>query len=232
MVTFAPILKYDRLPLTQIIKDLLSLGKQAFGANVEIEFAVNIPKDASKPKEFNFLQIRPMVVGREALQVDADERTDALCFSCHTIGNGLHKNIHDIIFVNPETFELQESVQIAQEIGELNSLLFKEGRRCILIGFGRMGTTDRWLGIPLIWAQMSQAQIIVEVDRKDLRPEPSLGSHFFHNLTATNMGYFHIQYDNVAEGKLDWDWLLSQPAAAPDEVCQADSAGGSFRGPN
>ena len=159
LVTFAPILKYNRLPLTQIIKDLLSLGKQSFGANVEIEFAVNIPKDPNKPKEFNFLQIRPMVVGREALQVNLDDREEALCFSCRTIGNGLHKNIHDIIFVNPETFTIQDSVQIADEIGELNSILFKEGRRCILIGFGRMGTSDRWLGIPLTWAQMSQAQI-------------------------------------------------------------------------
>lgn len=211
IVTFAPILKYDRLPLTQIIKDLLNLGKQSFGANVEIEFAVNIPKDKTKPKEFNFLQIRPMVVGREALQVNLDETADTLCFSRHTIGNGFHQNIHDIIFVNPETFNVQDSVKIADEIGELNGILFKEGRRCILIGFGRMGTSDRWLGIPLTWAQMSQAQIIVEVDRKDLRPEPSLGSHFFHNLTATNMGYFHIQYDNATEGKVDWDWLLQQP---------------------
>jgi hypothetical protein len=74
-----------------------------------------------------------------------------------------------------------------------------------------VGTSDRWLGIPLSWSQMSRAQVIVEVDRKDLRPEPSLGSHFFHNLTATNMGYFHIQYNNEQEARIDWDWLLSQP---------------------
>jgi hypothetical protein len=211
LVTFAPILKYNRLPLTQIINDLLSLGMKSFGANVEIEFAVNIPRDKSKPKEFNFLQIRPMVIGREALQVNLDEPRESWCFSQRTIGNGFFQSIHDIIFVNPETFQLQDSVQIASEIGELNNLLFKEGRRCILIGFGRMGTSDRWLGIPLSWEQMSQALIIVEVDRKDLRPEPSLGSHFFHNLTATNMGYFHIQYDNEDQGKVDWDWLLNQP---------------------
>lgn len=211
IVTFAPILKYNRLPLTQIITDLMSLGQKAFGANVEIEFAVNIPLDNSKPKEFNFLQIRPMVVGREALQINFDEPGESWCFSKRTIGNGLYENIHDIIYVDPEAFQLSDSVQIAHEIGELNSMLFHEGRRCILVGFGRMGTTDRWLGIPLTWEQMSQALIIVEVDRKDLRPEPSLGSHFFHNLTATSMGYFHIQYDNDAAGKLDWDWLVSQP---------------------
>jgi hypothetical protein len=211
LVTFAPILKYDRLPLTQVINDLLSLGKRSFGANVEIEFAVNIPKDTTKPKEFNFLQIRPMVIGREALQVNLDEPREAWCFSQRTIGNNFFQSIHDIIFVNPATFQLQDSMQIAREIGELNQLLAKTGRRCILIGFGRMGTTDRWLGIPLAWEQMSQALIIVEVDRQELRPEPSLGSHFFHNLTATNMGYFHIPYDNEAQGKIDWDWLLSLP---------------------
>jgi hypothetical protein len=211
LVTFTPILKYNRLPLTQIIKDLLRLGKQSFGTDVEIEFAVNLPKDKSKPKEFNFLQIRPMVVGREAQQVNLEDAGEAWCFSRRTIGNGVYQNIQDIIFIDPETFSLQDTNQIAKEISELNKLLFKEGRRCILIGFGRMGTSDRWLGIPLTWEQMSQAMVIVEIDRKDLRPEPSLGSHFFHNLTATNMGYFHIQYDNEPEGRLDWAWLLEQP---------------------
>jgi CheY-like chemotaxis protein len=211
LVTFSPILKYNRLPLTNIIKDLLRLGKQSFGADVEIEFAVNIPKDKNKPKEFYFLQIRPMVVGREALQVKLDDQREALCSSHRTIGNGLFQNIHDIIFVNPKTFELKDSMQIAHEIGELNNILFKEGRRCILIGFGRVGTSDRWLGIPLTWSQMSQAHVIVEVDRMDLHPEPSLASHFFHNLTATNMGYFHIKYNHEPEDQMDWNWLLGQP---------------------
>ncbi|EGO65931.1 PEP/pyruvate-binding domain-containing protein [Acetonema longum] len=211
LVTFAPILKYGQLPLTQVINDLLNLGKKSFGANVEIEFAVNIPRDPSKPKEFNFLQIRPMVIGRETLQVTLDEPKDSWCFSQRTIGNNFFQNIRDIIFVKPETFQLQNSPQIANEIGALNRILSLAGRRCILIGFGRMGTTDRWLGIPLTWEQMSQARIIVEVDRKELRPEPSLGSHFFHNLTATNMGYFHIPYNDEIQGKIDWDWLLSLP---------------------
>ena len=211
IVTFAPILKYNRLPLTQIITDLLQLGKEAFGSHVEIEFAVHIPKDKKKPKEFNFLQIRPMVVGREAFQVNFDETVESWCFSRRTIGNGLYENIQNIIFVDYDAFQLGDSVQIASEIGELNKILVEERQRCILIGFGRVGTTDRWLGIPLAWEQMSQALIIVEVDRKDLRPEPSLGSHFFHNLTATNMGYFHIQYDNESEGRLDWEWLQNQP---------------------
>lgn len=217
LVTFSSILKYNRLPLINIIKDLLQLGKQSFGSDVEIEFAVNIPKDNNKPKEFYFLQIRPMVVGREAVQVKFDDPREILCCSHRTIGNGFYQNIHDIIFVDPATFALKDSIQIAREIGKLNHLLFKEERRCILIGFGRVGTSDRWLGIPLTWSQMSQAHIIVEVDSKDLHPEPSLGSHFFHNLTATHMGYFHIQYNNENEARIDWDWLLSQPVLQQTE---------------
>lgn len=210
LVTFAPILKYDRLPLTRIIQDLMLMGKKAFGSDVEIEFAVNIPKDNNKPKEFNFLQIRPIVVGREAHQVNLEEKTETWCYSERTIGNGYFDNIKDIIYVDPEKFDLKDSLQIAREIGFLNKRLVQEVRRCILIGFGRIGTSDRWLGIPLSWEQMSQSLIIVEVERRELRPEPSLGSHFFHNLTATGMGYFHVPF--VGEhGTIDWQWLLSQP---------------------
>jgi hypothetical protein len=189
------------------------MGKKAFGSDVEIEFAVNIPKDKSRPKEFHFLQIRPIVVGKEAHQVNLEDQAQAWCFSRQTIGNGYYDGIHDVIFVDPEKFNLADSLKIAGEIGELNKLLVQEGRRCILIGFGRIGTADRWLGIPLTWEQMSQAMVIVEADRKDLCPEPSLGSHFFHNLTANGMGYFHVQFEKESEGEIDWDWLLKQPVS-------------------
>ena len=210
LITFAPILKYDRLPLTKIIQDLMLMGKKAFGSDVEIEFAINIPKDKNKPAEFNFLQIRPIVIGKEAHQVNLEETNDTWCFSKQTIGNGYYDDIKDIIYVDPENFDLKESMQIAREIGTLNKILAQEGRRCILIGFGRIGTADRWLGIPLTWEQMSQSLIIVEVERRELRPEPSLGSHFFHNLTATGMGYFHVPFSGD-HGTIDWQWLISQP---------------------
>ena len=210
LITFAPILKYDRLPLTKIIQDLMLMGKKAFGSDVEIEFAINIPKDKNKLAEFNFLQIRPIVIGKEAHQVNLEETNDTWCFSKQTIGNGYYDDIKDIIYVDPENFDLKESMQIAREIGTLNKILAQEGRRCILIGFGRIGTADRWLGIPLTWEQMSQSLIIVEVERRELRPEPSLGSHFFHNLTATGMGYFHVPFAGD-HGTIDWQWLISQP---------------------
>lgn len=210
LVTFAPILKYDRIPITKIIQDLMLMGKKAFGSDVEIEFAVNIPKNKDQIVEFNFLQIRPIVIGREAHQVNLEDTINTWCHSKQTIGNGYYDDIKDIIYVDPEKFDLKESMEIAKEIGMLNKLLAKEGRRCILIGFGRIGTADRWLGIPLTWEQMSQSLIIVEVERRELRPEPSLGSHFFHNLTATGMGYFHVPFA-AEHGTIDWQWLLSQP---------------------
>jgi len=211
LVTFAPILKEHKLPITNIVKDLLRLGQQSFGTDVEIEFAVTIPQTQNKAKEFHLLQIRPMAAGQGEGRIRLDEREKLWCYSGHAIGNGTYQDIHDIIFVNPATFALQDSIEIAPEIGKLNHLLYKAGRRCILIGFGRMGTTDRWLGIPVSWPQMSQAQVIVEVDRPDLHPEPSLGSHFFHNLTAAKMGYLHIQAGDEAEDRIDWQWLMDQP---------------------
>ena len=180
-----------------------------------------------------------MVAGKEAIQIEMEVGKELWCASDRTIGNGVYQNIHDIIFVNPETFDLSQSMQIAAEIAELNRSLFQAGRRCILIGFGRLGTTDRWLGIPLTWAQMSQAHVIVEVDRKDLHPEPSMGSHFFHNMTATNMGYFHIQYAKDNGSWLDWDWLLTQPViqrtkyatlVRRDEAYQVKIDGRHFKG--
>ncbi len=212
IITFAPILKYDMLPLTEIITDLTRVGKQSFGSEVEIEFAIKIPQDKTKPKEFYFLQIRPMVVGKEQVQVKIENyhQGDIICTSRHTIGNGVFEDIYDLIFVDPELFDLKDTVQIAAEIGELNKILFKEQRKCILIGFGRLGTSDRWLGIPLVWSQMSQARVVVEADRTDLQAEPSLGSHFYHNLTSLNMGYFHIKSNAGFQEHIDWNVLLRE----------------------
>jgi hypothetical protein len=210
LITFAPVLKQGVLPVTEIIKDLLHMGKDLFGSDIEIEFALNIPKDTTKPKEFCFLQIRPMVVGKEPIhvQIDSYNGQKVLCYSRHAMGNGVYETIHDLIFVDPKLFNLKDTIQIAAEIGMLNELLMSERRKFILIGFGRMATSDRWLGIPLVWSQMSQAMVVVEADRIDLQAEPSLGSHFYHNLTSLSMGYLHIKYNSTSAERVDWAWLL------------------------
>jgi hypothetical protein len=209
LVTFASILKYNAFPLVDIIKDLFDLGKSAFGTDVEIEFAVNMPVDRKSQPEFYFLQVRPMVVGREAREVMIDEYSekDLICISRHIIGNGAYKDITDIIFVDPDLFELNKTVDIASEIGELNKILANEKRKCVLMGFGRIGTSDQWLGIPLLWWQMSQTKVVIEADLGSLVVEPSLGSHFHHNLTSLKMGYFHVGNKAGGEDHINWDIL-------------------------
>jgi hypothetical protein len=208
-LTFAPILKYNLIPLADIIKDLLHLNKDAFGSDVEIEFAVNIPSDKQKKPEFYLLQVRPLVVGKESEEVKIDKYTeeDSVCISQHTIGNGVYQSIYDIIYIDRNTFDITKTVDIASEIELLNKQLYNENRKCIIIGFGRMGTSDPYLGIPLKWSQMSQAKVVVEADLDNLAVEPSLGSHFHHNLTSLKMGYLHIgtKYDNGEY--VNWEWL-------------------------
>lgn len=217
IVSFASILKYNSFPLVGIVNDLFDIGKNAFGTDVEIEFAVNIPVESDKPAEFYFLQIRPMVVGREAREVRIEDysKDDTICRSGHIIGNGAYNDISDIIYIDPDRFELNKTNMIASEIGEINKKLAEEGRKCVLMGFGRIGTSDPWLGIPLLWWQMSQAKVVIEADLGNLVVEPSLGSHFHHNLTSLKMGYFHVGQKNAREEYINWE-LLKQAGAVKE----------------
>lgn len=212
IITFAPVVKYNRIKMNDILKEILALGRKAFGCDVEIEFTVDFPKDESKPKQFYFLQVRPMVVGRESSQtkIEKNELKDAYAVSSHIIGNGIYEDIYDIIYVKPEAFDIKKTMDIGTQISEMNKVLYEEGRKCILIGFGRLGTFDRWLGIPLAWSQMSQARIVMEHESETLQAEPSLGSHFYHNLTSLNMGYFHIGKKRLENDFVDWDRLNNE----------------------
>ncbi|HYE82387.1 MAG TPA: PEP/pyruvate-binding domain-containing protein [Clostridia bacterium] len=213
VISFAPILKYNLIPLADILNDLFQLNKHAFGSDVEIEFAVNIPLNRKKKAEFYLLQIRPLVVGKESEEVKLDNyaEKDLICESSHTIGNGIYKDIYDIIYIDRNSFEITKTNKIASEIDVLNKQLYNEGRKCIIIGFGRMGTSDPSLGIPMAWSQMSQAKVVVEADLDILAVEPSLGSHFHHNLTSLKMGYLHIGTKYGNGEYVDWEWLNKAP---------------------
>lgn len=212
ILTFAPILKREAFPLSPLLLNLLDTAKQAMGNPVEIEFAISWNDQKSFPVNFGFLQIRPLVVGDELVSMDLTETVkDALIFSDHVLGNGVLPPIHHLIYVKLQSFHPKDNAQIAQEIGLLNDWLKKEGDSSILIGPGRWGSSDPWLGIPVKWNQISQARVIVEVDLPGMHPDPSQGSHFFQNLTSLRIGYFTVSAHNEKSG-LDWNWLETQPS--------------------
>jgi len=208
VVTFAPILKNNIFPLAEILNILLELGSWGMGASVEIEFAVNMRVPPGTPKEFAMLQMRPLVISRELeeLEVDNVDRDDLICQSAQVLGNGAITDIHDIIMVDIQTFDRGKSIDVAMEVSRLNSELLEQKRPYILIGVGRWGSLDHWLGIPVTWDQISGASVIVESGFKDFNVTPSQGSHFFQNITSFKVGYFTVnEYDHL--GFINWDWL-------------------------
>ncbi len=217
VVTFANILKYNIFPLADILNEILGIGRESFGSHIEIEFALNLYRDKNKKPEFNFLQIRPMVTSVENLNILPEEINHEELFlsSIHPLGNGIFSDIKDIVYVDPEKFDISRSREIAVEIGMINSQLNSAERRYILIGFGRWGTTDPWLGIPLDWHQMSGAKVIIESNMGKFKVEPSQGSHFFHNLISLQMGYMHIK-GNDKRDFIDWNWLKEKKRGGND----------------
>ncbi len=210
VVTFTPVLKWNTIPLSEILTTLLTIGKNALGTPVEIEFAVNIPTDKNLKPEFCLLQIRPMgIIGPEIRRVDeiSPPLTDTICRSSVALGNGNIEGICDIILVNLQTFDSSRTIDIAQEIGLLNSMINKSARY-LLIGPGRWGTADPLLGIPTTWQQISKAGVIAEIGMDSFPVDPSFGSHFFQNITSLRIGYFTIDHKRTSD-MIDIDWIES-----------------------
>ncbi len=213
LVTFAPVLKHKLFPLPQILELLLEMGNWGMGTPVEIEFAVNLSVPPDQPKQFGLLQIRPLVLKQELetldIESEAQEPERLICQSPNVLGHGIINEIYDLVFVDKERFERNKSHEVAAEINTLNSQLLNEDRPYILVGVGRWGTMDPWLGIPVNWDQISGAKAIVETSFKDFRVSPSQGSHFFQNLTSFMVGYFTVNAFKE-EGFIDWHWLYDQ----------------------
>jgi hypothetical protein len=208
VVTFANILKYQAFPLPEILSDILEIGRKGMGCPVEIEFAVNL--EAGRKPGFDLLQIRPMAVARQKLEIAivAEDIERAFCYSTMALGNGEVTDIADIVFVNPATFEAARTIDIAGEVGRLNKQLEVQKRKYLLIGPGRWGSADRWLGIPVKWNDISGVKAMVETATEALRADPSQGSHFFHNITSLDISYLTTAGNGT--DFIDWDWLLAQ----------------------
>ncbi|MBM4372823.1 MAG: histidine kinase, partial [Deltaproteobacteria bacterium] len=211
LVTLAGILKGGALPLVPALELLLQLGTTAFACPVEIEYAMSFGGDHGAPHDFAFLQVRPMGSGIASLPVSLDHvpREDAICFSQRALGHGLIEGLRDLVYVRWDTFDRGRTQEIAGEIGRLNAALAVAGRRYVLVGPGRWGTSDRWLGIPVSWSQVSHAACFVETELGDLAVEPSQGTHFFQNITSLGLGYFTVGGAGGASGTLDRGWLDS-----------------------
>ena len=211
VVSFAPILKWDTIPFSDLAKSILSIGKRALGCPVEIEFAVNLNED-EKP-EFCLLQIKPMVLTglQRSVKAMESESKKVFCKSSITLGDGRIESIKDFIIVRESSFETSKTEEIAKEVSKLNKK-FKGKKKYIIAGPGRWGSADPWLGIPVQWNQISQAKAIIEVGMKDLPIDPSFGSHFFQNITSLHIPYFTVNpKSNNDQLTLDWmndDYLM------------------------
>jgi hypothetical protein len=207
IINFAPILTLNLLPFNNIVKDLLSLCRDTIGSPVEIEFAATIDKNDTDKARFGFLQVRPMVVSHEEIKISEDEMhgPDTFISTDHALGNGSLNIIKDIVFVKPDKFEAKHSPKIAEELESVNNTLTQTKTPYLLIGFGRWGSTDPWLGIPVNWGQISGAKVIVESMKENMNVELSQGSHFFHNITCFRILYFSLPINT--DFKIDWKWL-------------------------
>jgi CheY-like chemotaxis protein len=211
VVNFADILKYGYIPLSETLKTVLDVGKEAIGAPIEIEFAIDLDKDNERKASFYLLQIKPLIGSSQDFNIDTKElkKEKLLLYTEKCMGNGQIDEIYDVIFINRERFDKSMTMNMVDEITELNKYMVADKKKYILIGPGRWGTRDRWIGIPVTWPQISAAKVIVETSFEDYPLDASSGSHFFHNVTTMNVGYFSVQ-QGMPNNLIAWDVLENQ----------------------
>jgi hypothetical protein len=211
VVNFADILKYNYVPLAKTIEIVIDVVKEALGSPVEIEFAVDLNKDDNYKASFYLLQIKPLIGNVTDYEVDMNkiDPETTLLFSEKEMGNGLMEDIEDVVFVDPETFDSQKTIEMAEEMEQINAEMGLNNRKYILIGPGRWGTRDRFIGIPVTWPQISNAKVIVETSLEGFPLDASSGSHFFHNVTSMNVGYFCVQPE-ISKSFIHYDVLKQQ----------------------
>lgn len=218
IITFSNILKYDTFPLSAVAIDMMKIGEREMNKPVEIEFAVDIDDATGTPGTFFILQIRPIVENQEGIKEDLSKikKEDSLIYSKSSLGNGIIKEIHDVIYVKPEVFDPARNEEIANMVGDLNDKMIAEDKNYVLVGPGRWGSSDPWLGIPVKWPQISMARLIVESGLENYRIEPSQGTHFFQNLTSFRVGYFTLN-PFIGDGHYQLDFLNKQTAIFENE---------------
>jgi CheY-like chemotaxis protein len=230
LITFNNLLAHEAIPLAEALSELLELTETALGTHVEVELACDmgdwgrrLPRhrghQARRSPTLYLLQVRPALVHSltEGLDLGEIPHERLICRSESALGHGRFADLRDVVYVRRDTFDPAQSPRIAQEIGELNARLQEAGRGYVLLGPGRWGSSDPWLGIPVQWAQIAGARIIVEASPEGFNVDPSQGAHFFHNITALGIGYLTVPPGATRgtprpDGFVDWGWLDEQPA--------------------
>ncbi len=213
VITFSHILNFDKIPLAEILSDLLRICQKEMNNPIEMEFAVNMDTPSGEPAVFNFLQIRPIVLSEQLINFSLDQVVpeETIVYSESALGNGSFQELYDIVYVKPSAFDASQSEKIAGIIEEINDKFIREQKNYILIGPGRWGSSDPWLGIPAKWTQLSAARVIIEAGLENYRIDPSQGTHFFQNITSFRVGYFTIN-PYIKDGYFDHEFLDRQPA--------------------
>ena len=213
IITFAHILKYDTFPLAEIIRDLLAMGEEEMRCPVELEFAANLDIPYGTDKIFNFLQIRPIIDDRGNNSLDWQEidHSNALIYAEHALGVGAVEGVNDIVYVRTDQFDTAHTTEIAHELERLNRKFRDAKQGYVLVGPGRWGSSDPWLGIPVKWPHISEAKVIVECGLENFRVDPSQGTHFFQNLTSFGVGYLTIN-PFLGDGVFREEILNAMPA--------------------
>jgi len=218
LITFANILKHDVFPLAGILKEVLHIAQAEMGRPIEIEFAVNLDYSPAKQHVFYLLQIRPIVDSKEMINenIGSIPEENAIITCNSALGHGITSDIFDLVYVKPEAFSASNNQSIMYEIDKVNRQLVNESRHYVLVGPGRWGSADPWLGIPVKWSHISNARLIVESGLSTYRVDPSQGTHFFQNLTSFGAAYFTIN-PFLHEGTYDTEFLNAQPAVYESE---------------
>jgi CheY-like chemotaxis protein len=219
IISFAGVLQHDLFPLAEIISTILEFGQKEMNNSIEIEFAGDLETPPGSPRIFNLLQIRPVIHSEESGTISLEDvkPEDTIIYSESALGHGIFRDISDLVYVKPESFDPARNRDLSVIIENLNSSMAGQGKGYVLIGPGRWGSADPWLGIPVKWAQISAVRLIVESGLENYRIDPSQGTHFFQNLTSFGVGYFNIN-PFIDEGYYDVDYLNNIKPVYEDEV--------------
>jgi hypothetical protein len=212
ILSFSGILLHNIFPLSETLNHLIKIGQKAMGRPIEMEFAIDMKPNDREHATFYMLQIRPIADQKEMINENLEiiDKKSTILYSKSSLGHGIINNVQDILYVKTNSFNSANNQLIAMELERFNRTFTSSEQGYVLVGPGRWGSSDHWLGIPVKWPQISNARVITECSLENYRIEPSQGTHFFQNLTSNGVGYFTISHNG--DDFFDEAYLNTLPA--------------------